>query len=111
MGKVFVPQEPSRYDRNTKLWMPTVNISAAEKYGEIVVMLPPSVNRMHTAPLVSVIRDRMRDFTPDDWVVALGDPSMIAVACCIAQRHTGGLLRMLKWDRVSRDYIAVEINL
>jgi len=111
MGRVFVPQEPSRYDRATKLWIPIVNISPAEKYGEIVVMLPPSVNRAHTAPLVHVIKECMRDFTADDWVVALGDPSMIAVACCVAQRHTGGLLRLLKWDRIVRDYISVEINL
>jgi hypothetical protein len=41
----------------------------------------------------------------------VGDPSLIAAASCIAVRKTGGLLRILKWDRQSSSYIPVEVTI
>jgi len=111
MPKVFVPQQPSRYDTATQLWVPTVNIAPANRFGDVVVMLPPNANRMYTAPLVDVIKRRMDHFTRDDYVVALGDPSLIAVAACVAASKTNGTFKMLKWDKVASDYISVEIEI
>lgn len=111
MSKVFVPQQPSRFDAATRLWIPTVNLDPAKEYGAVEVMLPPNANRLHTAPLIAALKDKMSEFTEDDYIVAVGDPSLIAAAACIASRKTGGLLKMLKWDRMSRNYIPVEIQL
>ena len=111
MSKVFVPQQPSRFDAATRLWIPTVNLDPAKAYGAVEVMLPPNANRLHTAPLIAALKDKMSEFTEDDYIVAVGDPSLIAAAACIAARKTGGLLKMLKWDRMSRNYISVEIQL
>jgi hypothetical protein len=52
----------------------------------------------------------MKDYTEEDYVVAVGDPSLIAAVSCIAVRKTGGLLRILKWDRQTSSYIPVEAN-
>ena len=111
MSKVFVPQQPSRFDAATRLWIPTVNLDPAKEYGAVEVMLPPNANRLHTAPLIAALKDKMSEFTEHDYIVAVGDPSLIAAAACIAARKTGGLLKMLKWDRMSRNYISVEIQL
>lgn len=111
MSKVFVPQQPSRFDAATRLWIPTVNLDPAKEYGAVEVMLPPNSNRLHTAPLIAALKDKMSEFTEDDYIVAVGDPSLIAAAACIAARKTGGLLKMLKWDRIGRNYISVEIQL
>lgn len=111
MSKVFVPQQPSRFDAATRLWIPTVNLDPAKEYGDVEVMLSPNANRLHTAPLIAALKDKMSEFTEDDYIVAVGDPSLIAAAACIAARKTGGLLKMLKWDRISRNYISVEIQL
>lgn len=111
MSKVFVPQQPSRFDAATRLWIPTVNLDPAKEYGAVEVMLPPNANRLHTAPLIAALKDKMSEFTEDDYIVAVGDPSLIAAAACIAARKTGGSLKMLKWDRMSRNYISVEIQL
>lgn len=108
MPKVYAPQMPSKYDTTTKLWIPSINIDPARKFGELVVMLPPNANRLHTAPLIAAMRDQMRDYGPEDYLVAVGDPSLIAAAACIAHRKAGGLLRVLKWDRQVSSYILVE---
>lgn len=110
MNKVFVPQMPSRFDTSIRAWVPTVNMEPAKAYGELVVMLPPEANRLNIAPLVDMLKDKMQHFSETDYVVAVGDPSLLAAACCIAARRCGGLVRMLKWDRNAVDYIAVEFR-
>lgn len=111
MSRVFAPQLPSRFDATTRLWIPTMNMHAAERFGELIVLLPPNANRLHTAPLLEALKERMADFTAEDWLVAIGDPSLIAAAACLAARKTGGLLRLLKWDRMTSDYLPTEMKL
>jgi hypothetical protein len=108
MSKVFIPQVRSRFDAATKLWIPTVNLRPAEKFGELVTLLPPNANQLHLAPLVTVMRERMGDVTDEDYILALGDPSLIGAASAIMVRKTGKL-RMLKWDRETQDYLSVEV--
>lgn len=111
MSRVFVPQVPSRFDVSVQLWVPTVNLSPAEQYGEVVIMLPPDAARLHVAPLVTAMRERMEDFTEQDYIVAVGDPSLIAAAAVIATHKAHGKLRILKWDRMRAQYIPVEMEL
>jgi hypothetical protein len=111
MSKVYAPQQPSRFDTTLKMWVPTMNMTPAEKFGPLVVLLPPNANRLHTAPLLAALKDGMEGFTSEDYLVCVGDPSLIAAAACIASRKTGGLLRLLKWDRMSGDYIATELKI
>lgn len=111
MPKVYAPQVPSKYDAATKLWIPTINLEPAKEFGELIVMLPPNANRLHTNPLVMALREQMREFSAEDYIVAVGDPSLIAAASCIATRCTNGLLRILKWDRLSSSYIPVEMQI
>ena len=108
MPKVYAPQVPSKYDAATKLWVPSLNMEPAKVHGELVVMLPPNANRLHINPLVVALREQMKDFSSEDYLIAVGDPSLIACAACIAARKTGGLLRVLKWDRQTSTYIPVE---
>ncbi len=110
MSRVFIPQIPSRYDTNASAWMPTVNIDPAKKFGELNVMLPPEANRLEVSSIVSVLKRMMKDYGPDDYVLALGDPMIIALASVIAER-AAGTLRMLRWDRMSREYMLVEVSL
>jgi|APGre2960657468_1045069.scaffolds.fasta_scaffold26690_2 hypothetical protein len=108
MPKVYAPQVPSKYDSATKLWVPSINLDPAKQYGEVVVMLPPNANRLHINPLIVALREQMKDLTEEDYLIAVGDPSLIAAAACIAVKKTNGLLRILKWDRLSSSYIPVE---
>ena len=110
MPKVYVPQVPSKYDSATKLWVPSVNLDHAKTFGEVVVMLPPNANRMHIAPLVVALREQMKGYTTEDYIVAVGDPALISVAACLAERKAG-FLRILKWDRQVGIYMVVEAHL
>lgn len=110
MSKVYIPQMPAKFDRATNLWIPTININPAKRFGELVTMLPPGATRLSMEACAHVISEHLEDYGPEDMVVALGDPSLYAVAACLAVKKTGGLLRMLKWDRQLGDYLLVEVS-
>jgi hypothetical protein len=107
-SKVYVPQVPSRFDSRTQLWVPTVSLGDAERFGEVVEMLPPEASRLHVAPLLAALREQMKEFGRSDYLLALGDPTLIAAAAVIAARQSEGELRLLKWDRMASSYILVE---
>jgi hypothetical protein len=111
MPRVFVPHQPSRLQDG--LWIPTINLDPAKEWGEVVIMLPPQANRLQTANIVKAMKERMGDFNEDDYLVAVGDPTLLAAAAMIASRKTGGVTKLLKWDRIANggSYICTEIEL
>lgn len=111
MPKVYAPQQPSRFDSAFNMWVPLFPMTEARKFGELVVMLPPNYSSTMGAPLVQAIKERMNDFTEEDYLIAVGDPTLIAAAAGIAFRKTGGRLKLLKWDRHTKDYLVVELSL
>lgn len=110
MNRAFIPHCPSRFDAATSLWVPTIDLSPARKFGEPTIILPPEANRLYIAPLVTALKERMDDFGEDDYLVAVGDPTILAAAACIVARKTGGTVPMLKWDRRAADYIPVRFK-
>lgn len=110
MSKVYAPHQPSKYDRTVSEWLPTINLEPATKFGKLEILLPPNANLMHAGPLVTALSERMKDYSRDDYLIAVGDPTLFAAAAVIAYRQTGRL-RMLKWDRMASDYFVVEFPL
>ncbi len=111
MPTVFVPQVPSRFDIGTDSWMPKLDLSPAAKFGKIEILLPPEANRLLVVPLFEMIKEKLAEFSAQDWIVAVGDPTIFAATACYATRKAGGILRLLKWDRKTGDYIPVEIRI
>jgi hypothetical protein len=109
MPKVYAPQQPCKHDRATGLDVPTVNLGISRPFGELVVLLPANANRLHSAPLVDAMHAGMKHFSKEDYLIAVGDPTLIAAAAVLAYQKTGHL-RMLRWDRLTSDYIEVLIK-
>lgn len=111
MAKVFITQVPHRRDADTKALVPTVNIAPASEHGEIVVMMPPQASFHNTADLTQQLRKHLREYNYDagDSIVALGDPSIIAVAFGILGR-LHGQFTVLKWDKNIGRYLPARIS-
>ena len=108
--KVYVPQEPSRYDAEFGTRVPTVDLRPAMAYGEVVVMLPANVTGMLMAPVVQALKEKLSEFTDDDSLVAIGDPSIIAAASGIVL-YKNKRLKLLKWDKRAKAYSVAEIKI
>lgn len=101
MPRVFIVQD-----------VPGKNFLPAKRYGELQVLLPSDSQIMFAAqPTVRLLRDKLRDATEDDYVLASGDPVAIAIVSCIVADVCGRKFNMIKWDRQNKDYYVVRVDL
>ena len=92
--------------------MPNIDILSAEKYGELVPILPPGYQLiLSPGPTVQKIKKVLKDFNDKDYLLLMGDPSLIGVACSIAAINNINKYKVLKWDRERRKYYPLEINI
>ena len=110
-SRVFVIQEIA----GTKAGNPKINIMGASNYsssGKFNFLLPEFSQIIFSpGPLVYKLRQGLKDYTFDDYLLLTGDPAIIGVACSIVSDITNGKYKLLKWDKQERKYYPIEINL
>ena len=110
-SRVFVIQEIA----GTKAGNPKINIMGASSYsssGKFNFLLPEFSQIIFSpGPLVYKLRQGLKDYTSDDYLLLTGDPAIIGVACSIVSDITNGRYKLLKWDKQERKYYPIEINL
>ncbi len=98
---VFVTQPVSKY-----------NLITAQKYGKLRPVFNEGKQLLFSSdPDITKAEKILKDYKSDDYLLLIGDPSLIAISCSIAANSTQGKLRLLKYDRHSFSYYPVEINL
>ena len=88
------------------------NIRSAEKFGELKVCLPD--NRqivLSSGPMVFKLKQELKDFNENDYLILMGDPAIIAAAGAIVSESNNGRFKVLKWDRDEKMYYDIEIDL
>ena len=96
----------------TKVGNPKINIMGAAKFGKFKFLLPEFSQIIFSpGPLVYKLRQGLREYKPDDYLLLTGDPAIIGVACSIVSDITNGKFNLLKWDKQERKYYPIEINL
>ncbi|MCK1668666.1 hypothetical protein [Bradyrhizobium sp. 153] len=111
MSRVFVVQQPAVFDRVLKTFVPKYDLTPAAAHGRLVYLLGPGnifKDRMDQA--TKQIARVMSDYSMRDCLLAVGDPVAIAAAVMIAGKRTGGVVRLLKWDRLSASYECFSVN-
>ena len=110
-SRVFVIQEIS----GTKAGNPKINIMGASSYsssGKFNFLLPEFSQIIFSpGPLVYKLRQGLKDYTSNDYLLLTGDPAIIGVACSIVSDITNGKYNLLKWDKQERKYYPITINL
>ena len=88
------------------------NIASARQYGDFEVLLPSKTNIMlSSGPSVRRMKRILQDFKDEDYLLLIGDPAAIGVACSIAAFFNRGRYSILKWDRQEGVYYPVHIDL
>ena len=96
----------------TKVGAPKINIMSANKYGEFKFLLPEFSQIIFSpGPLIFKLRNLLRNYTEEDYLLLTGDPAIIGVACSIVSDMTNGRYNLLKWDKQDRMYYPISINL
>ena len=107
-NKVYVIQEIP----GTKEGRPKINIMGAAEYGEFVFLLPELSQIIFSpGPIIFKLRQLLKNYTDQDYLLLTGDPAIIGVACSVVSDITGGKYNVLKWDKQERKYYPIKINL
>ena len=110
-SRVFVIQEIA----GTKAGNPKINIMGASNYsssGRFHFLLSEFSQMIFSpGPLIYKLRQGLKNYTSDDYLLLTGDPAIIGVACSIVSDITNGKYNLLKWDKQERKYYPISINL
>jgi hypothetical protein len=108
MSKVYLTQEIP----GTSIGQPKYNILGAQKFGQIVTVLPErSQIIMSPGPLIQKLKTLLKDYTTDDYLLLSGDPAIIGVVCSVVSDITNGKYNLLKWDRQEKTYYPIEVDI
>lgn len=91
--------------------VPGRNVLPAREYGELSVLLPPGDVVLSAGPTTRKLQRKLKDFCDADYLLCMGDPVAISLAAAVAADTNQGRFKLLKWDRQSRVYYPVEVNL
>jgi hypothetical protein len=115
MSKVYLTQDIpiiKYHEDPEKIGTPKFDITPALKYGEIKVMHPRLAQMQFSpGPLIFEIRNSLKEFTSDDYLLLYGDPALIGVVCSVVSDITNGKYKILKWDRRQETYYPIELNI
>jgi len=110
MNVVYVTQEVMIRESNGSMAR-KFDLSSAEQFGEIRVLVPYGQSLHSTVPVVRQLIEQLRNITEDDFLLPLGDPAIMAAAAAIALKNTNGKLSILKWDRRAGGYLSVPVDI
>ena len=109
MSRVFVVQEPTR--RVAGETVPSMDLAPAAAFGDLVFCLPNGPVMLSPAPVEDRLREVLKDFNDDDYLLPVGDPGAISVASAIASEFNRGKFKILRWDRRGSRYLKVEYDI
>lgn len=109
---VYVVQDPTHKDPDTGQIGPKFDLTPALEYGPLSFLLKPRANPLrYTDTIVRDLWKGLRDFTPEDHLLLLGNPCLIGMAVAVAVEMTGGPITMLQWSGKEKRYLPVRANI
>ncbi len=115
-GRVFIVQETLRRvyrgpdDQEGELQR-VLDLTPAAVYGELVVIFKNGKAALTPGPSIARLRRALKDYGPGDYILPVGSPTLIGWAVAIAADVNRGQVRMLVWDRETREYIISDARL
>jgi hypothetical protein len=88
------------------------NITGAFCYGAPEVLFPPNEQlALSPGPIVFELKKKLQRFCDDDFLLLIGDPAIIGIACAVASEVNRGRFKLLKWDRQEQRYFPVQVSM
>lgn len=112
MARVYLPHVPTRYDHLTNSRVPSVDFGPAAAFGQLVELTTydRAISSDEIDDALEQIQTNLSQLTDRDYIVAAGDPILIAAAVSYAHDLIG-VARVLRWDRQTKKYNLVEVVL
>lgn len=109
-SRVFIPQYPMHWRRNGHPPGRLVDLTPAQDYGEITVLLPGKPELV-PAKVLPLLHEGLKTFDPKkDYIVPVGHPVLIMWTALVLGRYTNEA-QFLDWDRHNQFYNVVPLTI
>ncbi|HEY6327444.1 MAG TPA: hypothetical protein VIW73_13150 [Candidatus Cybelea sp.] len=108
---VYIVNAPSRAGSDGRV---SIDLRPAERFGRLRYLTEPGDDHPRgdeVQDLIDELERGLAGFTQDDFLVPVGHPAIIGVACTIAAAASGGRVTMLRWNRTLRRYEPLLVDL
>lgn len=102
--KVYVVQSQLNRDG-----APKYDMTPAEDYGDLVVLLDETASPFRPKPLMEVLQERLQEFREGDYLLPVGNPVFIGLATLFAA-DASPVVKYLLWSGKEQRYVAVEVD-
>lgn len=87
------------------------NVTPARNFGDLTVLLPDGDVVLSPGPTTRKLQRALKAFSDTDYLLLMGDPVAIGMACAVASDINQGRFKLLKWDRQCHVYYPVDVDL
>ncbi len=109
---VYVIQKQMRFSEQTGEQLPRFDtVDQASRWGEIKYLLSPSAHPFHPEGIINELQHKLDDYCHDDFIVPIGNPSIVGFAVAIAANANDGMVRILQWSGRDKDYVELPVRL
>lgn len=105
---VYVVCEPTHNVGNATV--KSMDLTPAMEYGDLQVLMQQSQSMLAPVPTVRALKEKLRNFTDNDYILPVGDPVLISTVAMVAAEQNGGKVKFLKWDRHQRRYFVIPVD-
>lgn len=111
-SRVYVVNETLVYNEERREMEPAHRgIRKAARYGTMVHLLPAGPLPNNMEDVAKAIREKLANFSDDDFILPVGDPVAIGLAGAFAAAANHGRVNYLRWMRDERMYTVVETDM
>ena len=106
---VYCISEPIRMENGEPI--PLFDLTPAFQFGKVEILLQSKQTGISTGPIIEVLQEKLVDFYDEDYILPVGDPTLIGIVCAICSDINRGRFKMLKWDKRGRMYIPIQVDI
>ncbi len=99
-----------RWDSKAQKMVHRFDISSAEKYGDMDFLLGPTAAPWSSDSVLKEMRQKLRYFKEEDYLLLIGNPILIGWAMALASQYSHRV-KALQWSGKDGSYIPVEADL
>lgn len=108
--RVFVVQNTHQMNESSGSLEPKFNLQPAAEFGELIFLVSPTARPFRSEVLIKEMREKLEDFSDDDYLLLIGNPSLMGFATAIAAIQNQGRVKVLQWSGKYRRYEAIEAD-
>ena len=90
--------------------VPVHDVGPASRYGDVTFLLGPEAKPYDPEEVIIQLREKLKTFGKDDYILPIGNPLFIGWATAIAN-HYSDTVAMLYWNRKKKQYSIVDSDL